>query len=112
MTLAGTLGSLLLGINTKPLHVLFFVIVAGLISFTIGVGILRFKRSAYRALLYFASVVFLSKILILMGIIHLDGAMETVVPSFLKNSASLVYHGYVIYYLQKRRIRKIFHIWP
>jgi xanthine/uracil permease len=108
----GTGWAVLLGSNAKPNNVLFFVITAALTSFSIGVGILRFKKLAYRALLYFASVVLLSKLLIFLGIIHLNGAMETTVPSPIKNGISILYHGFVIYYLRQKDIKKIFHIWP
>ncbi len=111
-TLLGTVWAVLLGSSTKPNNVLFFVITAALTSFSIGVGILRFKKLAYRALLYFASVVLLSKLLIFLGIIHLNGALETVVPSPVKNGMSVFYHGFVIYSLLQNDIKKIFHIWP
>lgn len=111
-TLLGVMASLAAGTNAKPPNVLFFVTTAAGISTLLGIGILRFKRLAYRLLLYFASVVLLSKLLIFLNVIHLNGALETAVPAVLKNTISIVYHGGVIYYLKQRRIRKIFHVWP
>ena len=111
-TLLGTAGAVLLGSNTKPNNVLFFVITAAFTSVSIGVGILRFKKLAYRALLFFASVVLLSKLLIFLGIVQLNGALETTVPSPVKNGISMIYHGFVIYYLRQKDIKKVFHIWP
>ncbi len=112
ITLLGTGGALLLSSNTKPPNVLFFVVGAASISLSIGVGILKFKKLAYQALLYFASVVLLSKILIFLGIIHLNGALETTLPPSMKNGISIIYHAFVIYYLSQKDIKKIFHVWP
>jgi hypothetical protein len=109
VTLLGILISLLLGINTKPLNVLLFVIVSAILSALIGVGVLKFKKIAYQLLLYFSSVVFLSKLLIFLGVIHLSGALETMIPSPAKDSFSICYHGFVIYLLQRQDIKSIFH---
>ena len=108
-TLIGTFGSLLLSSNTKPFNVLFFVITAATVSTLIGVGILKFKKIAYQLLLYFSSVVILSKILIFMDVLQLSGELQTIVPSVLTNTISIIYHATVIAYLKKDAIMKIFH---
>lgn len=101
--------ALIFGTNTKSPSVLFFVTIAAVSSFSIGVGILKFYKIAYQSLLYFSSVIILTKILILLGVIHLDGALETTVPSPVKTFVSIFYHGFVIYYLLKPDIKNIFH---
>ena len=101
--------SLIFGTNTKSPNVLFFVTIAAVSSFSIGVGILKFYKIAWQSLLYFSSVIILTKILILLGVIHLDGELETTVPSPVKTFVSIFYHGFVIYYLLKPDIRNIFH---
>ena|SRR3989338_7305327 len=108
-TLLTTLGSLALGVSTKTPNVLLFVIVASIVSTSIGIGILKFKKIAYDLLLYFSSVVLFSKLLIFMDIIQLNGALETAVPGYIKDSISIVYHGFVIYYLKKAEIKQVFH---
>ena len=109
VTLFFNLFALMFGSNTKSPNVLFFVTIAAVSSFSIGVGILKFYKIAYQALLYFSSVIILTKILILLGVIHLDGALETTVPSPVKTFVSIFYHGFVIYYLLKPDIKNIFH---
>jgi NADH:ubiquinone oxidoreductase subunit K len=101
--------SLIFGTNTKSPSVLFFVTIAAVASSAIGVGILKFYKIAYQSLLYFSSVIVLTKILILMGVIHLDGALETTVPSSVKTLISIFYHGFVIYFLLKPEIKRNFH---
>lgn len=101
--------SLIFGSNTKSPNVLFFVTIAAVASFSIGIGILKFYKIAYQSLLYFSSVIILTKILILLGVIHLDGALETTVPNPVKTFVSIFYHGFVIYYLLKPDIKNIFH---
>ncbi len=110
VTLLGTLGSVLLGSNTKPLKVLIFVITAATTSTLLGIGILKFKKTAYRLLCYFSSVVLLSKILILLDVIRLSGALETVIPNPVKDWTSIIYHSFVLATLLKPDIKKIFHI--
>ena len=108
-TLLGTIATLVFSVNTKPPNVLLFVVCTGMISALIGIGLVRFQKGAYQLLLYFSSIVLLSKALIFLEIIHLSGALETTVPSPIKNIISCVYHAGVIYYLKKENIQAIFH---
>lgn len=109
VTLFFNLFTLIFGTNTKTPSILFFVTIAAVSSFSIGVGILKFYKIAYQALLYFSSVIILTKILILLKVIQLDGALETTVPSPVKTFVSIFYHGFVIYYLLKPEIKAQFH---
>ena len=109
MTLFGVLFSLIFSFNTKSPNILAFVVLAGTLSMLIGFGILRCNIVAYKLLLYFSSVVALSKLLMFMGVIHLSGALETIVPMPIKDFISIMYHGFVIYYLKKPGIKEIFH---
>jgi len=110
ITLLGTIISLAASINTKPQNVLIFVLSAACLSFALGVGILTLQRWAWRLLLYFSSVILLSKILLLMGIIHLNGALVPAVPPWLNHLISLGYHGAVILYLRKPAVKELFQI--
>lgn len=98
-----------LAASTKSPNVLIFVVTTGIISILIGFGVLNFKKLAYQLLLYFSSVIILSKLLIFAGILQLNGALETTIPAPLKNMVSIVYHGFVIVYLSKRGIKEIYH---
>ena len=108
ITLIGNLATLALNTNPKTPNVLLFVILTGLISLILGIELLRLNKLAYQALLYFASVIFLSKILMLMGIVNLTGELETSLPSDFKGVVSLLYHGFLIYYLSTHHVRNIF----
>jgi hypothetical protein len=109
VTLFFTFFSIVFAFNQKPPGVLAFVVVAACLSTLLGVGILKFKKMAYQMLLYFSSVVLLSKILLLMGVIHLDGSLEKTIPSPLKTWGSIIYHCSVILYLLKSDVRAIYH---
>lgn len=100
--------SLFLGLSTKPLGVLFFVYATSLISFLLGVGILRYKLASYRLLLFFTKMIIISKILIFLGIIHLSGALETFIPQEIKNLVSVFYHALILWYFCLPGVRKYF----
>ena len=101
--------TLALSQNNKSFGVLCFVLTAGVISALLGVGLLKCRIESYHLLLYFSSVIILSKVLIFMGVIHLNGALETSVPGPIKNIISIIYHSFVIAYLRKPDIKQIFH---
>ena len=108
-TLLSNIITFVLSQNNKSFGVLCFVIIAGIISPLLGMGLLKFRKEAYLLLLYFSSVIILSKILIFMDVIHLNGALEAAVPDPIKNTVSIIYHGFVIAYLNKPGIKQIFH---
>lgn len=108
VTLIAVILSLLLGESHKPLEVLVFVLTASAISLSLGVGILRYNLTSLRLLVFFSSVIILSKILIFAKIISLAGALETAVPSGLKNIISIVYHGLLLCYFNLPSIRRRF----
>jgi len=95
--------------NNKSFGVLCFVIAAGIMSTLLGVGLLKFRKEAYLLLLYFSSVIILSKVLIFLDVIQLNGALETAIPGPIKNITSIIYHGFIIAYLNKPGIKQIFH---
>ncbi len=109
ITLLTTILSLLFSINKKSPSVLFFVIVAGILSLSIGLGVLSFRRLAYQLLLYFSSVVVLSKILLLMGVIQLNGSLFTPQTAGLRNTLSVIYHVFIIFILLKKDVKELFH---
>ncbi|OGX24039.1 MAG: hypothetical protein A2787_09635 [Omnitrophica WOR_2 bacterium RIFCSPHIGHO2_01_FULL_48_9] len=108
LTLLATIVSLSFSFNAKSPNVLIFVIVSAAVSTFIGIGIIRHRKLAYQLLIYFSSVVLLSKILIFMGIIELNGSLETFFSASLKNEISALYHAFVIFYLLKHNVKQFF----
>jgi hypothetical protein len=108
ITLVALIISLSLGKSTKPPVVFFFVLTTATISFSLGLGILRYNLISYHILLYFSSIIILSKILIFAKIITLSGALETSVPQPLKNIASVIYHSLLIFYFTRPSVRRRF----
>ena len=109
ITLTTVLFSVLNQTNLKTFNVLTFVVVTSLISLLIGIGILSHDKTAYQLLIYFSSVIVLSKILIAANIISLNGALEASVPQPLKNSISIIYHFFVIVFLAQKNIKARFY---
>ena len=108
ITLIMIILSIIKGKSTKPAGVLVFVLTTAIISSGLGLGILKYNLKSYYLLLYFSSIIILSKILILGGIITLTGALETAVPSFLKDAISILYHSILIIYLTRKSVREKF----
>lgn len=108
ITLAAVSVSLILGQNTKPPAVLVFVLLTSVTSSLLGIGLFRQSRNAYNYLLFFATIVIASKILIFFNVITLSGALETSVPASVKNTVSVIYHAILIFYLKRAAIRKRF----
>ncbi len=107
-TLIATAMSLLLGLCAKPLNILVFVAVSGLISLSLGIGVLLRNEYARKLLLFFAGWVILSKVLIFAKIMILSCELETTILSHLKNIASIIYHLLVILYFHNQLIKKEF----
>jgi hypothetical protein len=108
ITLTAVILSLAQGKSIKSLEVLVFVLITAIISSGLGLGILRYKLLAYRLLLYFSSIIILSKILIVAKLITLTGALETTIPYSLKNITSVLYHSLLIFYFTRKSIRELF----
>jgi len=108
ITLISLLASLILAKSTKPPEVFIFVFTTSILSLSLGMGILRYSLRSYHLLLFFASVIILSKILIFLKIINLSGALETQIPAPLKNIASTVYHSILIWFFNRPRVKKQF----
>ena len=108
ITICGITYSLLSGLNTKPINILTFVYVTAFLSCALGLGIVNFNKQAYELLLFFVGVVILTKILIFTQIIHLNGALETKIPSDIKNLISILYHIAIIFYFKHKNINILF----
>jgi len=91
--------------SAKPPEVLVFVLTTAIISSGLGLGILRYNLKCYYLLLYFSSIIILSKVLIFAKIITLNGALETTIPASFKNITSCFYHSLLIFYFTRKSIR-------
>jgi len=100
--------NLILGNSAKPLEVTIFVLTTATISAALGFGVLGGNLTSYRLLLFFSKTIVLSKILIFAHIISLNGALETTIPSSVKNLISIAYHSLLIFYFTRPPIRKVF----
>jgi len=100
--------SFIQGKSAKPLEVLIFVLASAAISTLLGLGILKRKVIAYYLLLYFSSIIILSKLLLFAKIITVNGALETTIPSYLKNMISVFYHSLLIFYFTRTSIKEEF----
>ena len=108
VTILATTASLLLASNTKAPNVFTFVVITSALSMLLGVGFLLRKKAALKLLIYFSSIIILSKILIFTDIIRLNGALETAIDSGIKNNISIVYHMFLIIYLNRKDIWRLF----
>jgi hypothetical protein len=108
ITLIAVIASLISGTSTKPLEVLIFVLATSVISLSLGIGILRYNLHSYHIMLFFATIIILSKILIFAKIISLSGALETRIPSSTKNAISIIYHSLLIWYFLRPSVRRHF----
>ena len=108
ITLIAVIASLILGKSAKPLEVLIFVLATSIISLGLGIGILRYNLYTYHLLLFFATVIILSKVLILAKIISLSGALETRISPSAKSIISIIYHSLLIWYFLRPSVKKRF----
>jgi len=108
VTLMVVITSLILGKSTKPLEVLIFVLTTSILSLSLGIGILKHNLVSYHLLLFFATVIILSKILIFAKIITLAGALETHLYPGTKNIISIIYHSLLIGYFIHPSVKKQF----
>lgn len=108
ITLIAVILSLVSGSSAKPAAVLVFVLATSLISTALGIGVLMNNLTSYHMLMFFATVVVFSKGLIFAKIISLSGALETNIPSSVKNIISIVYHSILIFYFTSPQVRKLF----
>ena len=108
VTMASLIISLILGKSAKPAEVLIFVFITSSISLALGVGILKRNLASYNLLIFFAMVIILSKLLIFSKIITLSGALDTSIPSPVKNGVSIIYHILLIWFFTRAGTRSCF----
>lgn len=108
ISLSALLSDMIIMPSAKSPEVVVFILGTALISISLGFGILKRSIDSYHLLLFFSTVIILSKILIFVNIISLNDTLETIVPSGLKNSISIIYHSLVILYFTRKPVKKQF----
>ncbi|NQU74158.1 MAG: hypothetical protein HQ547_05565 [Candidatus Omnitrophica bacterium] len=93
---------------TKPIGVSVFVSSTALVSFTLGVGILKYKMLARKLLIFFAGYIVLTKIFIFSGLVTLSPPFEVLIPSSVKDIISLIYHLLIVFFFNNEKIRRLF----
>ena len=88
----------------KPPGVFIFVLVSAALSVAIGFGILRYKRWARMLIIFFSGYVVFLKVLIYLGVVHFTGEILKVVPFYLKNISSVIYHVFVIIFFTNKSV--------
>jgi hypothetical protein len=99
---------MLAGKPSRPPEVVVFILTTSFISACLGIGVLRYHIHSYHMLLFFSSVIILSKVLIFGNIISLNNALETQLPFTLRNFISIIYHGILIVYFIDPAVKKRF----
>jgi hypothetical protein len=108
VTLAALMLRFISGTSGKPPEVFAFILATSIISCGLGVGVLRLSLHSYHSLLFLASAIILSKILIFSRIIYLNGALEGSIPSDIQNVISVIYHSLLILYFIRPSVKKQF----
>ncbi|MEA3489745.1 MAG: hypothetical protein U9R44_05350 [Candidatus Omnitrophota bacterium] len=83
----------------KPYNTYIFVIITAVFSLILGLGLLKKKRWARILLIFFSGYVVLTKLLIYSGVLIFKGVLITLLPVWIKDLISLVYHAFVIIFL-------------
>lgn len=93
---------------TKPRNVFLFVLISSLISIAIGIGLLKFRESARRLLLFFSAYIVFTKIMILSGLLEFTGEIITFIPKGFKDVISLIYHIAILILLNMKNMKENF----
>lgn len=83
-------------LTPKPLNVYVFVLITATISFILGVGMLARREWARKLLIFFSGYILITKIMKYTGLFVFKGDILTVIPVWLKDSTSFLYHFVLI----------------
>ena len=99
---------ILLSIVIKPFNVYIFVMISSVISTILGIGILKYKEQARILLVFFSGYVILTKILVFSNLLQLCCDIIVFIPSYFKNSTSIIYHTFIILFFTQKNVKKYF----
>jgi len=107
-TMFGLFYSLLLARSTKPANVFVFVLASASVSLCLGMSLFFLKGWARYLLVFFSGYVILTKVLVFMNILQLEGEMITSISNPAKNTISILYHLVVIIALLHPSVKRLF----
>ena len=107
-TVIGLVTYAFMSISTKPLNVFVFVLVTAAASFTLGLGLLNHQPWARTLLVFFSGYIVLTKAMIAFDLLRFNGEIVTSIPAGVKNATSVLYHGFIIWFLSRRPVKKLF----
>ena len=87
------------GSHKKPENVYFFVVIASLAAITLGTGLIMDKRWARQLLVFFSGYIVLTKMMIYLGLMSMEGSLITFPPRAIIDAISSTYHILVIFLL-------------
>jgi len=108
VTIIGLVAYAFMSISTKPLNVFVFVLVTAAASFALGLGLLNHQPWARTLLLFFSGYIVLTKVMIAFDLLRFNGEIVTSIPAGVKNAASILYHGFIIWFLSRRPVKRLF----
>ena len=107
-TIFGLTVTTIMGLSTKSPNVFIFVLLSAGLSSAIGLGILNRQEWARNILVFFAGYVILTKALIFVKLLSLNGEIVTALPNSLKNYISVIYHIFVIIFFTRNPVKAFF----
>ncbi len=97
-----------LSIPPKPRGVFYFVLVAALISLTIGAGLLKKSDNARKWLVYFSGYITIEKVLIFLGVIVLNNKVVSHIADVPIDVISLTYHAILVIFFTREPVKRLF----
>lgn len=108
ITIIGLVTYAFMSISTKPMNVFVFVLVTAAISAALGMGLFNYRPWARTLLVFFSGYIVLMKIMIFFGLLRFNGEIVTSIPAGIKNAVSVFYHCFIISFLTRRDVKKLF----
>ncbi|NQT22132.1 MAG: hypothetical protein HQ579_01700 [Candidatus Omnitrophica bacterium] len=97
-----------LSISRKPLNVFTFVLISSLTSILVGLGLFNYKEWARKTLIFFSGYIILTKIMIFLNLLQFTGEIVIFIPTGLKNSTSIFYHGLIVLFFNRAIVKESF----
>ncbi len=94
--------------SSKTPAVLVFVGGTALISFAIGLGILRRNERTRAYLVYFSGYILIEKLLIFAGVLTLNGKIVQSVIGIPTDAISFIYHSIIVLFFIRPSVRRAF----
>lgn len=106
--LAGLFLPLWLPFPNKPVNVFVFVLLSAFLSFFTGLGVIRRRKWARLALVFFSGYVILTKMLIFSGLLFFSAEVAGFIPAPVKNLISVAYHSWIMLFFSRKPVSELF----